>query len=81
MGQIGEILRFRECPKLLRKLSKMGQNMQHFMDHAPFSEKWGKQQENVPNGGDWGDKSGIYNSIPCYLTPPRVLETCVVETF
>ena len=35
----------------------MGQNMLHFMDLAPFSEKWGKQGGNVPNGGDWGDPS------------------------
>ena len=61
MGPMGEILRIEECPKLLRKLNKMGQNMPHIMDHAPFSEKWGKQIENVPNGGDWGYASYISN--------------------
>ena len=35
--------------------------MLHFMDHAPFSEKWGKQTENVPNGGDWGYAFDISN--------------------
>ena len=35
--------------------------MQHFMDHTAFSEKWGKQIENVPNGGDWGYAFDISN--------------------
>ncbi len=47
--------------------------MQHFMHHAPFSEEWGKQEENVPNGGDWGDASNIYKGIPCYSLSPDLL--------